>query len=179
MDPRSVRRGAAAASLLALLSLIPTAAATDTDGFEGDLTVHTTLDAPAQTEAETCVFYVRGHGAPGSEGTVTFLYAPNGTFEPMTQELAFEGTANATGGFDFVAGPFDVPVRVDPAQDPMRANLLVANITTDDGSVQWFLQGLRLTCRPNVEVPFFTSPLAIVLALAGIVATGFVLRRRR
>jgi len=31
---------------------------------------------------------------------------------------------------------------------------------------------------PQTEVPFFTSPLAIALATAGLVGAGFVLRRR-
>lgn len=179
MEAKSLRKSAALASLLALVIALPGGAATDEDGFEGDLTVHATLDGPAGTKFDTCEFYVRGHGAPGANGTVTFYYAPNGTYEPEVQELAFESTVNATGGFDFVAGPFAVPVRLDPAQDPMRANELVARIMTEDGQVLWFLQGLDLTCVPHAEVPFFTSPLAIGLAMVGIVATGFVLRRKR
>lgn len=180
MDPRLVRRGATllTASAVALLMLATGAAAQSDDGSPGDLTVHATLDGPAGTEFETCQFYVRGHAAPGLNGTVTFYYAPNGTYEPEVQELAFAGTVNATGGFDFVAGPFDVPVRLDPAQDPIRANELVARIMTEDGEVRWFLQGLDLTCPP-AEVPFFTSPLALGLGLVGILGAGLVLHRKR
>ena len=164
---------------LALVLLAPGTAAQSDNGFPGDLTVHATLDGPAGTEFETCQFYVRGHGAPGANGTVTFYYAPNGTFEPAVQELAFSSTVNATGGFDFVAGPFDVPVRLDPAHDPLRANELWARIVTEEGEVVWFLQGLDLVCPPAAEVPFFTSPLAIGLGMAGILGAGLVLRRKR
>ena len=168
-----------AASALTLALLAPGGVAQSDDGFPGDLTVHATLDGPAGTEFETCQFYARGHGAPGANGTVTFYYAPNGTYEPTIQELAFSSTVNATGGFDFVAGPFDVPVRVDPAHDPMRANDLVARIMTEEGEVIWFLQGLDLVCPPSAEVPFFTSPMALGLGLVGILGAGMVLYRKR
>ena len=49
---------------------------------------------------------VRGHGVASATGNVTFYYAPNGTYEPTRVELAFEGTANDDGTYDFPrAGP--------------------------------------------------------------------------
>lgn len=142
---------------------------------QGTLTAHATIDGPAGDEFTTCQFYVRGHGVAGASGTATFFHAPNGTFEPASQEVAFEGTANGTGGFDFVAGPFEVPAGSPEAS---RANTILANVTTETGFEELFLQGLKLTC-PTAEVPFFTSPLALVLGTAGLLGAGLVLRRKR
>jgi hypothetical protein len=145
-----------------------------TGDAQGSLTFHETADGQATTTIAACQFFVRGHGVAGASGAVVFLYAPDGTYQPGQRPLNFTGTANATGGFDFVAGPFEIPAD-DGAGD---ADLIMVNVTVGQ-SYQELSGQPDLSCSgmPETDMPFLTAPLT--LAAVGLVGAFATIPRRR
>lgn len=214
MVPRSRPLAALLALVLAASFAVGTASANGNDDNRGTIKVHDDEDADPDPRNEphvSCDFWVQGFNMHDAEGVLKFYaWPPTGDksiVTPTGDDLAWEGTPDGDGEYDFLSGAYQLPV----------GHYRVEAWTTDDhpghthfakAKMFWVdpcAEGCEEDCNPPtptptptppttppadecpedvpadecVPIPFFPGPIALALGALGATGSALMIARRR
>lgn len=134
---------AAALAPCALTALPPAAASEPSWWAEGELTFHDEPDWDATIDVADCTFWLRGTGVEIPNGTVE-VYEDHGRGGAvLLMSVAFEGTPNEDGGYDFLVGP--LTVETDPEGTGLEVFAEIVVIPESEDDIGRFLQSDEVT----------------------------------